>query len=122
MDSKFNDALREIEGEKSFLCSKCDKVCKSKSGLMKTYCTNSKHSDAVGFDETSIQLCEETVTSIFQAIKTKLIQENLYGTYIKAILTRESVSSSEAFFKALLPLYKTFLERLIKINFSFCMV
>ncbi len=35
VDSEFHDALEEIEGKKSFPCSNCDKVCKSKGGLMK---------------------------------------------------------------------------------------
>ena len=100
VDSEFNDALRGIEGEKSFPCSKCDTVCKPKGGLTKH--TNSEHSDAiaVGFDETSIPLCKETVASIVQAMKTKLIEKNLYGTDINTILISESVSSSEAFIKA----------------------
>ena len=72
----------------------------------------SKHSHVVGFDETSVPLCEETVASIVQAFKTKLIEENLYGININAILSSESVSqSSEAFFKALMPLYKTFCRK-----------
>ena len=110
VDSEFNDALREIEGKKSFPCSKCNKVCKSKGGLTKH--TNSKHSDVVsaGSDETSRPLDEETVASIVQAIKTKLIEENLYGTDINTILSRDSVSS-EALFKALLPLYETFCRK-----------
>ena len=40
-NSEFSDALSEIDGEKFFQCSLCDKVCKSKSGL--TRHTNSKH-------------------------------------------------------------------------------
>jgi hypothetical protein len=33
MTSEFSDALKEIDGEKFFPCSLCDKVCKSKGGL-----------------------------------------------------------------------------------------
>ena len=40
---EFTDALSEIHGEKSFPCSECGKVCKSKGGL--TRHINSKHSN-----------------------------------------------------------------------------
>jgi GTP-binding protein EngB required for normal cell division len=33
VDQEFIDALVEIEGQKEFSCTKCDKICKSKGGL-----------------------------------------------------------------------------------------
>ena len=41
VSAEFSDALIEIDGMKSFSCSQCDKVCKSKGGL--TRHTKSKH-------------------------------------------------------------------------------
>ena len=40
---EFAEAVTEIEGKKSFPCSECEKVCKSKGGLTKHM--NSKHRD-----------------------------------------------------------------------------
>ena len=40
---EFSDVLSEIQGEKSFPCSECDKVCKLKGDLARHI--NSKHSD-----------------------------------------------------------------------------
>lgn len=106
-DAEFTDALCEIEGKKSLPCAKCNKVCKSKGGL--TRHTNSKHSEAVpaGAVETNATpLCEDTVASIVESVKTKHIEEDLYGTETNAGLT--NVSSSENLFQALLLLYNTF--------------
>ena len=33
IESEFSNALTEIHGEKSFPCTLCDKLCKSKGGL-----------------------------------------------------------------------------------------
>ena len=111
VDAEFIDALIEIEGKKSFPCAKCDKVCKSKGGL--TRHTNSKHSGAgaVGSGEITNEtaLCEDTVASIVESIKTKLIEEDLYGAEINTGLC--NVSSSENLFKALLPLYNIFCRK-----------
>ena len=43
MNTEFSDAVNEIDGKKSFPCTLCEKVCKSKGGL--TRHTNSKHSE-----------------------------------------------------------------------------
>ena len=113
VDSEFNDALTEIEGKKSFPCSKCDKVCKSKGGLTKH--TNSKHCDVVcsetdlASDQASSPLCKDTMSSIVESIKANLIEENLYGTEINTSLN--TVSSGEALLEALLPLYETFCQK-----------
>ena len=110
MDSVFIDALTEIEGKNTFPCSKCNKVCKSKGGLTKH--TNSKHRDDIGSpetDQTLTPLCKDTISSIVESIKTKLIEENLYGTQINTSLNR--VSSSEVLFNVLLNLYETFCQK-----------
>jgi hypothetical protein len=44
LDAEFLEAVTEIEGKKSFPCSYCTKVCKSKDDLTKH--TNSKHREA----------------------------------------------------------------------------
>ena len=43
VEQKFIDALVEIEGQKAFPCTQCNKICKSKGGL--TRHINSKHRD-----------------------------------------------------------------------------
>lgn len=106
VDSEFIDALTEIEGKKSFPCSVCDKICKSKGGLTKH--TNSRHRSETD-QACETHLCKDTVSSIVESIKTNLIEENLYGAEINASLT--TVSSSEALFAALLPLYETFCRK-----------
>lgn len=105
VDNEFVEAVVEIEGKKSFQCEQCGKVCKSKGGL--TRHTNSKHgkqgSNASG--ETA-PLDKETVDGFVEAIKTRIIDEDIYGSATNATLT--TVSSTEALFDALLPLYETF--------------
>ena len=41
VEKEFADALAEIEGQKVFPCTQCDKICKLKGGL--TRHRNSKH-------------------------------------------------------------------------------
>ena len=43
IDTEFAGAVAEIDGERVFPCSQCDKVCKSKGGL--TTHTRSRHPD-----------------------------------------------------------------------------
>ena len=115
VDDEFLDALVEIEGQKSFPCSNCGKICKSKGGL--TRHTNSKHrdesvdsgSDPCSDDQTETPLCKDTVASIVETIKNNLIEENIYGDEININL--KTVSSSEAFFNVLLPLYVRFCQK-----------
>ena len=77
IESEFNDALTEINGEKSFPCVMCDKVCKSKGGL--TRHTNSKHST---MPRPKTAICKDSVTSIIESIKAKITEEKLYGTQV----------------------------------------
>ena len=76
IEEEFTDALSEIHGEKSFPCSECDKVCKSKSGL--TRHVNSKHIDTPSNTTSpkSAIICFDTIASI----KSQIIRENLYGS------------------------------------------
>lgn len=104
VDKEFIDALIEIEGQTSFPCSKCDKICKSKGGL--TRHTNSKHRNETVLNQIKTPLCKDTVASIVETIKTNIIKENLYGDEINANL--KTVSSNEALFNVLLPIYETF--------------
>ena len=107
VSAEFSDALIEIDGMKSFACSHCDKVCKSKGGL--TRHTKSKHLEGGQLDETRVALCEDTVASFVETIKEQIREENFYGTEITVRLN--AVSSTVALFNALLPLYETFLRK-----------
>ena len=67
IESEFSDALTEIHGEKSFPCTLCDKLCKSKGGL--TRHTNSKHSTVVQPDSS---FCMDTLASMIEKIKVPI--------------------------------------------------
>ena len=97
VDQQFIDALVEIEGQKSFPCANCDKICKSKGGL--TRHTNSKHRDQSATSDCPVNtgLCEDTVASIVETIKNNIIEENIYGNAINTSL--KTVSSSKDLFK-----------------------
>ena len=107
MTSEFSDALKEIDGEKSFPCSLCDKVCKSKGGL--TRHTNSRHSEGSSGSHPKPNLCKDDVDSFVKAIKDTIIEEKLYGAEIISGL--DTVCSTEALFTALLPIYQTFCRK-----------
>lgn len=104
IESEFNDALTEINGEKSFPCAMCDKVCKSKGGL--TRHTNSKHSTVA---QPKTAFCKDSVTSIIESIKAKITKEKLYGTQINESI--KSASCTDALYDALCPLYLTFYQK-----------
>ena len=109
VDQEFTDALVEIEGQKGFPSTKCDRTCKSKGGLKRHM--NSKHRDrqdeSVGSGcHINTGLCQDTITSIVETIKNNIIKENIYGDEINNGL--KTASPSEAFFKAILPLYENF--------------
>jgi hypothetical protein len=69
VENEFAEAVTEIEGLKSFPCSKCSKICKSQGGL--TRHTNSKYGDSVSIPSTTTPLCYETITSIVEYNKRK---------------------------------------------------
>ena len=106
IDTEFAEAVEEIDGERVFPCSQCEKVCKSKGGL--TRHTGSKHPDDKQ-DKTCAAFTKEAVDSIIESIKVKLKEENLYGTEIMASLA--TVSSTDALFDGLRPLYTTFCRK-----------
>lgn len=60
MTSEFSYALSEIDGKMSFPYTLCDKVSKSKDGLIRH--TNSKHSKASSASDAPV-LCKENVDS-----------------------------------------------------------
>ena len=95
IDTEFADteAVAEIDGERVFPCSQCEKVCKSKGGL--TRHTRSRHPDD-NQDKTRAALTKEAVASIIELIKVKLKEENLYGKEFMASLA--TVSSTDALF------------------------
>ena len=110
VDSEFVEALAEIEGKKTFSCSLCEKVCRSKGGL--TRHINSKHQDAgAGFESETGQatLSKDTLFSMVESIKTKLIEDNLYGAEVNTCLT--TVSPNETLFDHVLPMYEIFRKK-----------
>ena len=111
VEQEFIDALVEIEGQKAFPCTQCNKICKSKGGL--TRHTNSKHRDeSQSADAECIVntgLSQDTVASIVETIMGNITKENIYGEEINTVL--KTASASEALFKAILPLYQTFYKK-----------
>ena len=108
----FDDAMLEMEGKKSFHCHVCSKVCKSKGGLTRHY--NSKHagdSSAKGHDEniTMLSLDQSIVDGFVETIKTRIIEEDLYGEEINLALKK--VTSTPKLYQALSPLYQTFCKK-----------
>ena len=108
--SEFFDSVKEI-GSKSFACTHCEKICKSKGGL--TRHINSKHKEArdiaTSAEHNQIPLCEGTITSIIQSIKTDLLEKKYYGEEIQNGL--KNVSGGEALLDALQPLYEKFCRK-----------
>ena len=104
VENEFAEAVTEIEGLKSFPCSKCSKICKSKGGL--TRHTNSKHGDSVSIPSTTTPLCYETITSIVDTIKENIVKEKLYGENINAAV--EKAIATKELFDEVLPLYTKF--------------
>lgn len=80
-------------------------MCKSKGGL--TRHTRSKHPDDK--QDNTCAAFKEALASIIESIKVKLKEDNLYGTEIMASLA--TVSSTDALFDALQPLYTTFCRK-----------
>ena len=108
----FNDAMLEMEGKKSFHCDVCSKVCKSKGGLTRHH--NSKHAgdtSAKIHDEnnTATALDQSAVDGFVERIKTRIIEEGLYGEEINVALKK--VTSTPKLHQALLPLYQTFCKK-----------
>ena len=108
----FDDAMVEMEGKKSFHCDVCSKVCKSKGGLTRHH--NSKHagdSSGKGRDEniTGMALDQGVVDGFVERIKTRIIEEDLYGEEINSALKK--VTSTPKLYQALLPLYQTFCKK-----------
>ena len=103
---EFAEAVTEIEGKKSFPCSECAKVCKSKGGLTKHM--NSKHRD-IATSVNSPCLTMENLEGIVEAIKTKLVNDDLYGPDVNAAI--EKISCSKGLFDAILPIYNLFCRK-----------
>ena len=103
---EFAEAVTEIEGKKSFPCSECTKICKSKGGLTKHM--NSKHRD-IATSVNSPCLTMENLEGIVKAIKTKLVNDGLYGSDVNAAI--EKISCSKGLFDAILPIYNLFCRR-----------
>ena len=109
IEEEFTDALSEIHGEKSFPCSECGKVCKSKGGL--TRHINSKHSDTPSNTTSpeSAMFCFDTIASIVESIKSQIMREKLYGSAMNDLVN--TASCTQAFFDALFPLYADFCRK-----------
>ena len=109
VDAEFLKAMTEIEGKKSFPCSNCSKVCKSKGGL--TRHTNSKHHESVPQLSTESGNCLslEDLVGIVESIKTNLIAGDLYEEAINTAI--KNASCSEELFTSVLPLYEVFCRK-----------
>ena len=108
----FNDAMLEMEGKKSFHCDVCSKVCKSKGGLTRHH--NSKHAGDTSAkirdeNNTATALDQSAVDGFVERIKTRIIEEDLYGEEINVALKK--VTSTPKLHQALLPLYQTFCKK-----------
>ena len=103
---EFAEAVTEIEGKKSFPCSECAKVCKSKDGLTKHM--NSKRQD-IATSVNSPCLTMENLEGIVEAIKTKSVNDDLYGPDVNAAI--EKISWSKGLFDAILPIYNLFCRK-----------
>ena len=108
----FNDAMLEMEGKKSFHCDVCSKVCKSKGGLTRHH--NSKHAGDTSAkirdeNNTDTALDQSAVDGFVERIKTRIIEEDLYGEEINVALKK--VTSTPKLHQALLPLYQTFCKK-----------
>ena len=84
-DSEFAKAIYEINGERDFPCSQCEKVCKAKGRL--TRHTRSKQLADDKQDKTRVALTKQVVASIVESMKVKLKEENLYETCIVSLAT-----------------------------------
>ena len=95
--------MTEIEGEESF---QCENLCKPKGGLTKHM--NSKHRDmATSFDSPSLIM--ENLEGIVEAIKTKLVNDDLYRPDVSGAI--EKVSCGKALFDAILSIYNLFCSK-----------
>ena len=75
VSAESSNALKKIDGKRSFPYHQYDKVCKSVKGGLPRH-KNSKLCDMEGLDETGIALCEETFASSVESIKEKITTEN----------------------------------------------
>ena len=106
MRVEFAEAVTENEGKESFPCSKCEKLCKSKGGLTKHM--NSKHRHmATSLDSPSLIM--ENLEVVVESIKTKLVNDDLYGSDGNGAI--EKVSCGKALFDAILPIYNLFCRK-----------
>lgn len=104
-ENEFDDALIEIEGMKSFPCSQCEKVCKSKGGL--TRHTNAKHNTLASAQNSLPEsFCQKTVAHMVETIKSKIIKEKLYGTEINELV--KNLSCTKALYDAVYPIFEKF--------------
>ena len=109
IDAEFVEAVTEIDGKRLFPCPKCKKICKSKGGLTKH--TNSKHrknnsSSTESISEQDTHLSEENFVSIIEAIKAKLIKDDVFGYKINNAV--KNVYSTKVLFQAVTPIYSKF--------------
>ncbi len=108
-DDALDDAILEMEGKKSFHCDICSKVCKSKGGLTRHH--NSKHAEFTSgkcHEENvpGMALDPSTTDGFVETIKTRIIEENLYGKEINLAL--QKIKSMPKLYQSLLPIYQTF--------------
>jgi hypothetical protein len=97
---------------KSFPCSQCEKVCKSKGDL--TRHTNAKHNTLASAQNSLPEyFCQKTVAHMVETIKSKIIKEKLYGTEINELI--KNLPCTKALYDAVYPIFG---ERVTKTNCS----
>ena len=78
VETEFTDSIKEIEGSKSFPCMHCEKVCKSHQ--LEAY---NEAREYVTVKTNHIPLCEGTIVSTVESIKSDLLEKDYYGEEIQ---------------------------------------
>ena len=88
MEAEVTEAVNEIEGQKRFPCDHCEKVCKSKAGLMRHI--NLKHRDNANEESNMPSL---TKVELVNNVKLKIKEEGFCDNEILSNLA--NVSSND---------------------------
>ena len=104
--ASFQKLLLRLKGKSPFLALSARKYANQRGGLTKH--VNSKHRD-VATSIASPALTMDNLKGIIEEIKTKLVNDDLYGPDVNAAI--ESISCSKALFDAILPIYNKFCRK-----------
>ncbi len=104
VETEFTHSIKEIEGSESFACIYCQKVCKSHQ--LEAY---NEARECVTVKTNHIPLCEGTIVSTVESIKSNLLEKDYYGKEIQNGL--KNIVGGEAFLDALQALYVKFCRK-----------